>query len=236
MNRVLLMMSALAATSWASATYTFASNPYVTPTNYTTCATGPCANYSATGTITGSFTVASALGPNFSGVNDITSKVTSFSFSDGINTYSSSDSAVRVYQFFVSTDATGAISAASILIERWQTGTSPHKVSDRVASFNLNGPDVNQVFNNSVCTAVGGGTGSGVSDLCQSFNNDSSTSQASATFATWNGPSTTTTPPTPTPTPTAAVATPSLGEWGMIFLVVALVGFGWKKLNRAATQ
>jgi hypothetical protein len=201
MNKSLFLAAVMATSGWAAATYNFTSSNFATITNFTTCTTGPCANYTSAMKISGSFTVATALGPNFSGATDISSQVTAYSFSDGLVTYTNTDANARLYQFNVATDASGNISVASLLIERWQSGTSPHSVGDRVALVNLNGPSINQGENNLRCLTVGGGTGSGVSDLCVTATSDAGSSVASTTSGTWASPVTSGPVPSPTPAP-----------------------------------
>jgi hypothetical protein len=175
--------------------------------------------------VSGSFTLASALPPNFSGATDISSQITAYSFTDGINTYTNTDPNARIYQFNVATDATGLISVASILVEVFQSGSSPHSAGDRVATLNLNGPTINQAANNLTCTTVSSGaTGSGVADICQFASTDSGSSTASATMGTYTGGGTGG-GGGPTPVPT-------LGEWGMIFLTFLLGVFAWLRLQR----
>jgi hypothetical protein len=199
MNKSLFLAAVMATSGWAAATYSFTSSNYGTVTNFTTCTIGPCANYTSSMKISGSFTVATALGANFSGATDISSLITAYSFSDGLVTYTNTDANARLYQFNVATDASGNISVASILIERWQSGSSPHSVGDRVALVNLNGPSINQAENNLRCLTVGGGTGSGVSDLCVTGTSDAGSSVASANSGTWASP--VTGGPSPTPAP-----------------------------------
>jgi hypothetical protein len=176
--------------------------------------------------VSGSFTLASALPPNFSGATDISSQITAYSFTDGINTYTNTDPNARIYQFNVATDATGLISVASILVEVFQSGSSPHSAGDRVATLNLNGPTINQAGNNLTCTTVSSGaTGSGVADICQFSSTDSGSSTASATMGTYTGGGTGGGGGGPTPVPT-------LGEWGMIFLTFLLGVFAWLRLRR----
>jgi hypothetical protein len=174
--------------------------------------------------VSGSFTLASALPPNFSGATDISSQITAYSFSDGINTYANTDPNSRIYQFNIATDSTGLISVGSILLEVWQSGSSPHAIGDRVTLVNLNGPTINQSENNLSCTAVtNGGTGSGVADVCQFASGDGGTSTASAAMGSYSGGGTGGGGPTPVPT---------LGEWGMIFLTLLLGVFAWLRLRR----
>jgi hypothetical protein len=82
-------------------TYTFSSSPYGAGlsqyfasgfTNYTVpCAVGPCANYTTAMNLNGHFTTAAPLPPNLSYRTDITAQVTSYSFFDGINTYTNTN-------------------------------------------------------------------------------------------------------------------------------------------------
>lgn len=225
MKRSLFLVAIMATSGWASATYTFTSTNYSGVTTFTSCAVGPCANYTTSMHITGSFTLASALPPNFSGATDISSQITAYSFSDGINTYANTDPNARIYQFNIATDGTGNISVGSILLEVWQSGTSPHSAGDRVTLVNLNGPTINQSENNLGCTMVtNGGTGSGVADVCQFASSDGSSSAASSDMGSYSGPS--------GGGGGGPTAVPTLGEWGMIFLTVLLGGFAWLRLRR----
>ena len=161
--------------------------------------------------LTGSFTLASALPPNFSGGADITSQVTAYSFSDGVNTYASTNPNSRIYQFAVVTDGSGNITVGSISLQLWQSGSSPHAVGNRVAFIYLSGPafpngpafpTINQGHNNRTCTAVASGAGSGVSDVCQFSSLDASSSAAAARFGSFAGGG-----GGPIPTTTAIIST-----------------------------
>jgi hypothetical protein len=244
MKRFLLLgaMTALICSA-APATYTFITDAYAaSPVN---CTIGGCANYLPTGYITGTFTLANALPPNYSsGATDLTPQLTAYSFTDGINTYTNTDPNCRVYQFGAATDSTGNITILGLLIEKWRSGTSPHAVGDRVSLINMNGPSINNAQNLLKCSTVGGGTSSGVADLCVLATTDSNSSTAlanlgyflpsgstgarGATGATGGGGGGGTTTPPP------AVPTPSLGEWGMMLLGGLLVGFACFQLNRRA--
>ena len=147
-------------------TYTVASGPYDTLNNFTAWSVGPGAAYTSAMSITGSFTTAAPFGPNHPVGTDITSQLVSFCLSDGVNTCASTDPNVRAYQFNVVTDASGDITIASVLIEKWQTGGSAHSAGDRVASMNLNGPTINQALTNFSCSKVGATTSSGQPDVC----------------------------------------------------------------------
>jgi len=216
----------MGATGWAAATYTVqvASN-YTNVNNYTNCSTGPCANYSFAQMITGSFTVAAALPANFTGGADISNQLVSYSFSDGVNTYTNTDPNARVYQFSVNTDASGNLTVVSLLIQKWQSGSSPHSAGNRVALINFNGPSINQAENNLACSTVGNTTASHVADVCVLAANDSASSIASETAATtWSTPTTTPAPPPPTQTP--------IPSSFVLLLLGLLIVFGW--MQRAA--
>ena len=96
----------------ADTTYTYTGNPMTEGTNPDVCGGGPC-------TITGSFTVATALGDNvpFS-YTPITPE--SFSFTDGIQTIATGS---FVLYFDVGTDATGDIDAWDIQVYGLSGGT-----------------------------------------------------------------------------------------------------------------
>ena len=119
---------------WAQTTvYTYTGNVLFV-SNYTPpCGTGPCANYPSGAHWTGQFTTASPLPSNLSSYTEVTSQVTSFSFSDGLNVFSDSNPNMRVGFFFVETDAGGNIVVADIGGSLWQSGSSPHTGTDRVA-------------------------------------------------------------------------------------------------------
>jgi hypothetical protein len=149
-----------------SATYVYTGSNYATVVDHTTCTAGTCADYSTSMSATGSFTTAAALPPNLSAV-EITPLVTSYSFSDGLNTYTSSDPNGRVVEFRVSTDGSGAIVATgtTITLHTWTTGSSPHAIGDRFNELGLRSiGDV--ASNNLTCAGVGTASSSGVPDSC----------------------------------------------------------------------
>ena len=208
-------------TAWASVTYTFTGANYTSTTNFTACTTGPCANYTTSMMVTGSFTLASALGANVSNQN-IASLITAYSFSDGINTYTNTDPNSRIYEALVSTNASGNITSSDLLLEEWQSGTSPHSVGNRFAYIFIIGTTNALGNNNEGCASVGTTSpSSGVADVCNAVNPDTASSSASGPSGTWGGGST---------------AVPTLGEWGTICLVGLLVGFAVLRLRRQERQ
>ena len=109
MNRVFAFLIAAVASLSASAATVY---QYVGP-NYTS-ASSP---YTTAQRVTGQFTTASPLAPNLPQAS-VLAQVTSYSFSDGVNSYASSDPNARVIEFKVATDAAGAISGWTVEIER----------------------------------------------------------------------------------------------------------------------
>jgi hypothetical protein len=103
-------------------TYTYAGHPLANVLNHSTCTISPCADYSATDTVTGTFTTATPLPPNLSGT-DISPALTSYSFTDGHNTISSADPKSRIYAFTVDTDASGNVLDPFIILQLWYTAT-----------------------------------------------------------------------------------------------------------------
>ncbi len=202
----------LTSSGWA-ATYTFTSGDYTGISDFTSCTTGPCMNYTTSMSASGSFTVPTPLGPNLNNSN-IASQVTSYSFSDGINTYSNTNPNSLVYEFMVSTNANGNISSANILLEDWQSGTSPHIVNDRIAFLQINIAGI-AVSNNGHCGNLVTAP-SGVADACNVLDADTATSIAGVLGGTWM----------------LAVPTPTLGEWETIFLGGLLVTFALLRLRR----
>ena len=165
--------------------------PFIPP-----CTAGTCANYTLSMRLTGSFTTAAPLAANLSNAN-IRALVTSYSFNDGINTYSNSDPNSRIINFEASTDGSGAPTTGMFIsLDEWITGTTPHTSADRWSQFVI---DFNVgANNNEPCSVVG--TAGGTADVCTSTGGgDSNVSGASNSSAgVWlvtagGGPSPTTT-------------------------------------------
>lgn len=215
MRRLVLVLAAafLTSSGWASTTYTFTGTDYTSLSNLTNCTTGPCMNFTTSMTPSGSFTLAAPLGANFVSM-DITGRLTAYSFSDGINTYTNTDPNSRIDQFEVSTDASGNINNATIHLQKWQSGVSPHSSGDRFALLDIFGIDV--AVNNSLCNGPGTSFASGVPDVCVNGVEDSSTSAAeTGVSGTWM----------------LSVPTPTLGEWETILLGGLLVTFALLRLR-----
>ncbi|MBU1350632.1 MAG: IPTL-CTERM sorting domain-containing protein [Gammaproteobacteria bacterium] len=211
------------AASWAHAqSTTYTVNPvsnYTAKTDFPGCALGPCQNFTLAMGVSGSFTRASPLAGNLVNAN-VAASLTSFSFSDGLNTYASSDAAVRIYSFTVTTDATGAITNVNMEIERWLTGTSPHAIGDRFSYVELNaGSAIGH--HNEDCGTIGVSP-AGVADACTSTTIDASSSRASGPKVSWTSAATAVTPQ----------SIPTLSQWGLI-IASALVGIaGFAAMRR----
>lgn len=200
MKKFLLSLVTLLATAsaFAATTYTYTGNAYTTATG----------TFTTSMKITGSFTTATPLAPNLP-LAAITGLVTSYSFSDGVNSYDSSDANSRIMQFQVSTDAAGQVStddpAGAIVLEVWESGTSPHSPGDLSSTVMIYGASGNgYAFDTLQCTEVGTSPYSGVGDVC--FGSvgpglGSAFSPAGSWFRQ-----------------IAATSIPTLSEWGMVIL------------------
>lgn len=182
----------------AAETYTYTGAPYTVATNHTAsdCApVGGCSDYTITEQITGSFTTAGPLAPNM--VNQAVTP-TAYSFTDGVNTFASTDQAIRLAALQISTDGGGKITQSFVVVERWRDGgglTPPHTQTTpdattpnaRLNSITLDAPgDI--AANGAYCLAY-------VSDFddCGDFEGDTFTSiGVNATPGIWTVP-----PPVP---------------------------------------
>ena len=163
-------------------TYHYEGPTYNVRTGYTEpCSGGPCADYAFAMRVSGSFTTAAPLAPNLSKV-DIVALVTSYTFSDGIHTYSSSNGSSWLVYFDASTNASGVPTAAMFVdIATWITGATPHKAGDRFSEFFIDGSVDAQ--NNATCSGVG--PKHGVTDACVTSFTDTSTSFAFSQTGVW---------------------------------------------------
>lgn len=214
---VLLLWCSIGAAN-AQITYTSSVGNYISVTDFASCPGGEtCTNYTTAMRQSGSFTVAAALAPNLANA-DIAGLVTSYSFSDGINTYSNTNADNRIGFFSVSTDASGAITAANIFIQKWLSGTSgSHAAGDRFSYIWFGSPlFVSQSVNNTTCGNV-----STVGDVCISEIGGIGSSFAEAPLASWAP--VVAAPPTPVPT---------LSEWAMIIMASLMALFAIRKMRR----
>ena len=222
-RRLLLCTALLTAVSIeAATTYTFTGNNYNSTRNYSSCTTGAdtCASFTTSMAVSGSFTVPSLIAPGQNN-KDISNELTSWSFSDGLSTISSTDPNARVYVFAVSTNAGGLILSTNILVELWQSGSSPHQAyTDRFAWMRISATSEEAVYND-LCVNVGTAPNLlAQPDTCLNDNgiSGSYSSQASGSGA-WSGGG-------------LATVTPTLGQWGMICLTLLLLLFALSRLRQ----
>ena len=155
-------------------TYAATAGNYTVFTNFTApCGLGTCANYLNTMNASGTFTTAAPLPANLA-AQPIRPLMTAFRFTDGLTIYDSSDPNVRVRRADVSTNASGSVTAADFLIQRWQTG-GVHGAGDRLDQVRVaNGATTglhNLTCNTVVPVVID-------PDSCFSVNLDASTSRA----------------------------------------------------------
>ena len=195
----------------SAASYVYKGAPYTLVQDFAgPCGEGPCANYVIGEKVTGQFTTAVPLAPNLSNQNILPS-VTSYAFSDGVDTYSSADPNVRVDDFVVSTDSNGNISAFDVMLIIWQTGTSPHAAGDRVARFAVSSSFEDLAENDAPCVVIVTAP-SGASDACVTFAPDGSTSLSEAnTYGAFS-------------IVTAPAPVPTLSGWAILSLFLFVAG------------
>jgi|SRR5579862_632411 len=221
-KHLLLMVAALflSPSLWAQTfSYIYTGSAYTNFGNFTTpCGTGPCANYVIGQKISGQFTTASPLAPNLVNAN-IFPSVTSFSFSDGVNTYSSADTNSRAFEFQATTGPGGNITDWHLQLDHWQSGSNPHSAGNRSAILDTNlGGDTG--VNDAACVTVAISSPlTGVADVCNAYTVDASTSFGGtlANPGTWSF--STVSAPTP-------VALPTLSDYAMVVLWLLVAGFG----------
>lgn len=186
MKTTLLLLAGLSLSPglWAqSTTYLYTGNSLSVSDFTPPCGTGPCANFPAGAHWSGQLTTSSPL-PSSAPMNNIFSMVSSFSFTNGLNFFSSADSNLRVNSIFASTDVAGNIALGDLTVFIWQSGSSPHSSGDRLAFMQINLPDL--AYNNRACQTVGISY-SGVLDSCilQAASDASTSEGAQNTPGTW---------------------------------------------------
>jgi hypothetical protein len=222
--RLLLVLITLCVSPslWAT-TYAYVGPLYTSKTDFTPpCTIGPCANYALDQRISGQFTTAAPLAPNLVG-QDVHGSVTSYSFSDGINTYASGNANARFSSFNISTDGVGNIvgSTSDVRFQLWQTGSNPHASGDRLA-FLCSGMACggDSVLNNGRCIIVGQG-GNIDPDSCIFATLNASVSLAAAvpSVGTW------------LIVAQQSSSVPTLSEWSWILLSLLIVGCGVRAMS-----
>lgn len=214
----------------AQATYTFTGGTYSATSNHTAAdctAVGGCADYSTAQSIAGSFTVAAPLAANLTNSAVSASAVSSYSFSDGINTISSSNPGARILSLSVTTNSSGTITSAGMSIQKWRDGLASGHVAIAASSTTSNGRfdsmefsnSTGYAFNNRFCTIVGVSS-AGAADSCLTSppQTDEYTSSGTALSGSWTSP--------------APATVPTLSEWAMIGLAGLLAILGMLSIQR----
>ena len=180
MQRVAWLVFAFLSTpAWAT-TYYFAGGAYTTRFPHQTCGTGICADYAAGSRVTGSFTTALPLVGNLP-ATEITASVSSYSFADGVNTYSSADANARIVVFSVATDATGKPSVVNVQLQQWQAAAPHNAGSNRFNALFVGSPTGGGI--NVACSTFGNSPSNGVADVCTAYLGTTDTSQATSSLA-----------------------------------------------------
>jgi len=201
------------ATNAQVTTYTFESAPYVS--------VNP--PYTTSMRVTGSFTTSSPLPPNLAltAIGDFggSGLVTSYSFDDGVNTYTPANSSYRYLlpiNFRVGTDASGEINEYDIFLVTPQYPYTPPEVFTELhflsSTGGYAGADQSLCQNvtslpDSYCSVTSGA-------LSDPFANTGSSAPGNWTRSVASSPPAVTTPPTPVP---------ALPVWGAIMLCVGLL-------------
>jgi hypothetical protein len=212
--RMLAAMFCLMATTqvWA-VTYVFTGEAYDTLLNYTSCTTAPslCTNFPPTARVRLTFSTSTPLNPNLAG-DDITSLVTAYVLTDGVNTYSSTDPDTRVHiPFSVTTDANGQVTDINLSVQRWLTGASPHTAADRFSYVLLIG--VTGVARNNLGCHTVGITPEGTPDCCLLSTADSSESRGVfSTPGVWS---------------MVSHSIPTLSPIALLFLALGIAAVAW---------
>jgi hypothetical protein len=212
----------LSSNLWAQATvYSYTGAVFTDFQNFTPpCATGPCANFPAGTRARGQFTTAAPLANNLSHAN-IFPQVTSYSFTDGLNGYSNTNPNVRVFAFYVSTDASGNMALTvgdGISLQLWQTGASPHVIGNRFALLNIYSSGSGGI-NNNLCAMVGTSP-IGTPDVCTLQTSDASISLGFVVGAgTWSNAL----------VPLAPI--PTISDWALVLLSLGLAGLACVHLS-----
>ena len=189
--------------------YTSITNGGATP-----CNSAPCYTIAPTDRVTGSFTLSSPPAANLNNFPILASNVTSFSFTGGGETHSSTDPNTRLNNLRLTTDATGRITAVNVNSYRWNQ--LPHSLSDTPSGrvefiqFTMNNQSiVRNGYCNSTTTSF-----AGVPDTCPFvlygsdgvYAGSSATNSISISYAS---------PP---------VSIPTMSEWAMILFGTILAG------------
>lgn len=221
---------ALACAGAQATTYRYTGASFTAFGNYTAapCSAGACANFTPALSATGTFSTVIPLAASLPPSTDITPDITGFSFSDGLTTYRSSDPLTHLMRAYAQTDATGAVTAIDIYVQRWQSGT-PQAVGGRIDTLVL-GHASASAYHNGYCPVYNGPPKSfakAAGGTCSGFGQDANTS-----FALVNAGA------LPVPVASApSAAVPALGPFGLLMtgLLASVVGMAALHARRKST-
>jgi hypothetical protein len=224
MLRHFLLLAAVSVPGLSAAvTYTYAGANYSHFIPFTSCTIGTCANFTTSMNVQGSFTTSVPLAANLT-FQDISAQLLSYSFTDGLDTFTNTDPNTRIWFFTVSTDGVGRISYYAVTIQVWKSGTSPHQPSDRISflAFTSNQGGNSDVAHNIPCISI---SAADTPDTCVQFSNDAATSNAAeiGNLAFIVGP--------PGVDPPAPV--PALSVLAMAVLAATLAWIAWSAMSRS---
>lgn len=199
----LALALAMACTAAQATTYQYNGGAYSTRVDPTAqpCTAGACANFAPGTAASGTFTTTAPLAASLPPSTDIAPDITAFSFSDGLTRYSSSDPSTHLMRAYATTDASGAITAIDIYVQRWQTG-SAQAVGGRVDTL-VWGHASASAYHNIPCSLYNGlpGDPSAPGAPCMGFGDDANVSYAVANTGAI---------PFPVASPAAAAPVPTL--------------------------
>ena len=212
--------------AYAQATrYTVTASNYTTLQPHTVCASGPCQDYAASQSISGWFETAAPLANNLP-MGEVSSLVTAFNFSDGINTYSNTDANVRVVSIGAATNASGTFTSTLISLGRWQTGRAPHTATDYASIVHLMSGSGASASHYIQCNPIATSSYSGVADTCYGV---ATPMPAGASLGSSTGPITLSQSAVAVVPPATPASVPTLSQWGLLITssVLAMMGALW---------
>lgn len=150
---------------------------------------------------------------------DITALVTSFSFSDGLTVYASTDPQVTLLG--VGANTTGGVLQITFAVQRWQT-PAPNALGDHVDLMNISAGGSGS--HNALCTFPPATNPQG--------NIYCTTANAANVYSSWLSAAPVGVWTVSGLPPIGTTAVPTLGEWGLLLLAALMLGAGWMAVGR----
>ena len=205
-----------------------ASGNFTSTTNHTVCSYAPCEDYTTSDSVSGWFEIDQPERfKNLDGSTNVAGLITAFSFSDGINTFSSGDTNIPLRSFLLATDGNADITGGSIDLQLWQTGSKPHAVHSKVAWLTMAYGTQDSLFTSAAYHYLDCNEVAATTDVCNIPFTDGSTASAKGARLVWAKAAVPVTPVTP-----GALAVPSLSEWGLLLTTLGVAGFGMRVAGR----